>query len=163
MRPEGALCNKAHRRRVCAHYLQDLFGRSKVNKASGRHERYRLTYPTRVQEASKKTIAKHLQEEGFVHVIIKRQNPSKTLRDLYGIWYVASQLGDFSEQALAEFSVLRQKHPKWSQTFIKNLRDWEKDASPSDWSGLEAQEPSGGLKKPNFERVIHRLLTLPNQ
>lgn len=52
----------------------------------------------------------------------------KILKDLYGIWYVASQLGDFSDQALDEFKVLKQ-HSKWFKTFQKNLRNWLNDSS----------------------------------
>ena len=94
---------------------------------------------------------------------IKRQNPSKTLKDLYGIWYVATQLGAFSEQALAEFDILVQTHTKWFKDFQKNLQNWIENASPADWSGLETQDPSGRLKKLSFERVIKRLSTFPNQ
>lgn len=33
---------------------------------------------------------------------VKRKNHSKALKDLYGIWYVASQLGELSEKAVSE-------------------------------------------------------------
>jgi hypothetical protein len=49
----------------------------------------------------------------------RRKSLSKMLKDLYGIWYVATQLGGFSNQALAEFSFLAKQHPKWFQTFQK--------------------------------------------
>ena len=80
------------------------------------------------------------------------------LKDLYGIWYVATQLGDFSDQALAEFAFLSQQHPKWLQTFQKQLSNWMNQASPAEWSKLEAQDPSGKLKKLGFERSIKKLL-----
>lgn len=88
----------------------------------------------------------------------KRKSPSKTLKDLYGIWYVATQLGDFSDQAIAEFTILAQQHPKWFETFQKNLHNWMIDTSPAEWSKLESQDPSGKLKKLNFKRTIERLL-----
>lgn len=44
---------------------------------------------------------------------MERKSPLKTLKDLYGIWYVTTQLGDFSENAIAEFNILKQQHPKW--------------------------------------------------
>lgn len=50
----------------------------------------------------------------------RRKSSSKMLKDLYGIWYVVTQLGDFSDQALAEFAFLSQQHPKWLQTFQSN-------------------------------------------
>ena len=84
------------------------------------------------------------------------------LKDLYGIWYVATQLGDFSDQALAEFAFLSQQHPKWLQTFQKQLSNWMNQASPAEWSKLEAQDPSGKLKKLGFERIIKKLSTFPN-
>jgi hypothetical protein len=87
----------------------------------------------------------------------KRKSSLKILKDLYGIWYVASQLGEFSDQALNELKVLAKQHPKWFRTFQKNLHTWVKDTSPSDWSKLEAQDPSGRLRKLNFEISIKKL------
>ncbi len=89
---------------------------------------------------------------------IKRKSPSKMLKDLYGIWYVCTQLGDFSEKAVAEFHVLIQQHSKWFETLQKNLHNWMANASPAEWSRLETQDPSGKLKKLNFERIIRKLL-----
>lgn len=79
------------------------------------------------------------------------------LKDLYGIWYVSTQLADFSEQAVAEFKILTQQHPKWLETLQKNLSNWIENASPAEWSNLETQDPSGRLKRLNFERVIKNL------
>ncbi len=76
-----------------------------------------------------------------------------------GIWYVATQLGDFSEQALIEFAFLSQQHPKWLQTFQKQLSNWINQASPAEWSKLEAQDPAGKLKKLGFERSLKMLVT----
>lgn len=87
----------------------------------------------------------------------RRKSPSKILKDLYGIWYVVTQLGDFSNQAIAEFLLLGQQNPKWLQTFQKQLSDWMDQASPTEWSQLEAQDPSGKLKKLGFERSVKLL------
>ncbi|MBA3720943.1 MAG: hypothetical protein H0W88_00910 [Parachlamydiaceae bacterium] len=87
-----------------------------------------------------------------------RKNPSKLLKDLYGIWYVSTQLGDFSKQAIAEFNVLKIQHSKWFETLQKKLRNWIENASPAEWSRLEAQDPSGKLRKLNFESIIKKLL-----
>ncbi len=91
----------------------------------------------------------------------KRKSTSKTFKDLYGIWYVTSQLGDFSEQALDEFNALAKQHAKWFKTFQKNLQTWLNNTSPSDWSKLEAQDPSGRLRRLNFERALKILLSEP--
>ena len=91
----------------------------------------------------------------------RRKSSSKMLKDLYGIWYVATQLGDFSDQALAEFNMLtKQQHSKWFETLRKNLRNWMDNATPAEWSKLEAQDPAGKLKKLSFERIMKKLLAL---
>lgn len=81
----------------------------------------------------------------------KRKSSLKILKDLYGIWYVASQLGEFSDHALDEFSGLAKQHPKWFKTFQNNLHNWLSNTSPNDWSKLESQDPSGRLRKLNFD------------
>lgn len=73
------------------------------------------------------------------------------------------RLGDFSEQALNEFAFLSQQHPKWLQTFQKQLSNWMIQAPPNDWSKLESQDPSGKLKKLGFEFLIKKLLTSFNK
>lgn len=88
----------------------------------------------------------------------RRKSSSKILKDLYGIWYVITQLGGFSDQALAEFAFLSRQHSKWLQTFQKQLSNWINQASPAEWSKLETQDPSGKLKKLGFERSV-RVLT----
>jgi|ERR1700722_3080748 len=88
----------------------------------------------------------------------RRKSSSKMLKDLYGIWYVATQLGDFSDQALAELEMLTKQHSKWFETLRKNLHNWMNNATPAEWSKLEAQDPAGKLKKLSFERIIKRLL-----
>ncbi|MBA2369800.1 MAG: hypothetical protein H0V82_12390 [Candidatus Protochlamydia sp.] len=90
----------------------------------------------------------------------KRKSSLKALKDLYGIWYVASQLADFSDNALDEFVILAKQHPKWFKTFQKNLQNWFNNASPSDWSKLEAQDPSGSLRKLIFEQIMKKLFEL---
>lgn len=87
----------------------------------------------------------------------RRKSSSKMLKDLYGIWYVTTQLGDFSDEDLFEFGFLAQQHPKWLQTFQKQLFHWMDHASPAEWSKLEAQDPSGKLKKLGFERLMKML------
>lgn len=88
----------------------------------------------------------------------KRKSSLKMLKDLYGIWYVASQLGDFSDHALDEFKVLVKQHTKWFKTFQKNLQNWFDNVTPNDWTKLEAQDPSGRLRKLNFEQIVRLLI-----
>lgn len=87
----------------------------------------------------------------------RRKSSSKMLKDLYGIWYVTTQLGDFSEQAIEEFFFLSKEHPKWFKTFQRQLNGWVTEASPSDWAKLEAQDPAGKLRKLGFEHAIKML------
>ncbi len=52
----------------------------------------------------------------------KRKSSLKILKDLYGIWYVASQLGDFSDHALDEFKDLAKQHQNGLKLFRKIYR-----------------------------------------
>lgn len=88
----------------------------------------------------------------------KRKSSLKILKDLYGIWYVGSQLGDFSDCALDEFKALAKQHPKWFKTFQNNLQNWLDNARPNDWTKLEAQDPSGRLRKLNFQQIMKKLI-----
>ena len=85
----------------------------------------------------------------------KRSSMLKIYKDLYGIWFVGSQLGEFSEVALAEFRVLAHKYPKWFKTLQKNLFKWLENVTPNDWRQLELQDPFGGLKKTGFEYLLN--------
>jgi hypothetical protein len=88
----------------------------------------------------------------------RRKSLSKVLKDLYGIWYVATQLGEFSIQALAEFTMLAKQHSKWFATFQKHLHSWMGNTTPANWFKLEAQDPTGKLKRLNFERTVLHLI-----
>lgn len=88
---------------------------------------------------------------------VRRLTLSKAYKDLYGIWYTTTQLGDFSSRALDEFSILARRHPTWFKTFQGNLHQWIDDAAPIDWSRLETQDPSGRLKKLHFEHIARAL------
>ena len=88
----------------------------------------------------------------------RRKNTSKIYKNLYGIWYVATQLGEFSEKAMLELFFLGSRHPKWFKTFQDNLHNWINNASPLEWAKLEIQDPSGKLKRLHFERVVRGIL-----
>jgi len=79
----------------------------------------------------------------------RRHNDAKQKKDLYGIWFVLSQLGKLSEEAETEFMRLQTENPSWAKTAKKNLvqlKDW----SPIDWETLEEQDPAGLLTKQRF-------------
>lgn len=88
----------------------------------------------------------------------RRQDKVKIYKDLYGIWYAASQLHGLSNEAIINLSQLEKQAPAWCKTFRKNLCDWVQDATPTDWITLESQDPYGTLKKPNFIRLINTLV-----
>ncbi len=88
----------------------------------------------------------------------RRKSRPKMLKDLYGIWYVSSQLGKFSARSKDEFAVLKANFPKWALTFKNQLLTWINEASPNDWSNLESQDPSGQLNRLGFKREILQLI-----
>jgi hypothetical protein len=88
----------------------------------------------------------------------RRKSTLKQLKDLYGIWYVTTQLGTFSNQAIEEFHLLAKLNQSWFKGFRKNLLSWHQDVTPDKWSILEGQDPSGKLKKMAFERALKKLL-----
>ena len=87
----------------------------------------------------------------------KRTSENKVFKDLYGIWYVSNQLGEFSREAISELTFFSKSHPKWFETFRRNLSNWQNDAAPLDWLKLEAQDPFGQLKKRSFQQLIKML------
>lgn len=89
---------------------------------------------------------------------LKRNSKNKIYKDLYGIWYVGTQLGDFSNEMISELHVLAQKNPKWFKSFKGNLSKWIKNAAPIDWIHLESQDPHGKLKKTTFKRIIKKII-----
>lgn len=84
----------------------------------------------------------------------RRKAASKKLKDLYGVWYVATQLGTFSDAAIKELASLGSDNPSWLKTFRSNLQGFVTNASPAEWQRLEAQDPFGGLKRLSFEKLV---------
>lgn len=85
----------------------------------------------------------------------RRQSREKKAKDLYGIWYVGSQLADYSEAALHHFKELLPAKPKsWRRDAEKNLKGWVLHATSADWELLEAQDPQHVLTKARFQRFI---------
>ncbi len=91
-------------------------------------------------------------------VFSRRASEAKMAKDLYGIWYVATQLGSFSTNAIAELKTLGKQHPKWFDTFRKNLHRWIE--TQADWVMLEMQDPFKKLRQRDFEALVQTLLNI---
>lgn len=89
----------------------------------------------------------------------KRRSKAKNCKDLYGIWYVGSQLGKLSKDTRENFFILAKTSPgTWKNKAKKQLLDWISNASPSDWKILEAQDPAQKLSKLSFIEFIKNQL-----
>ena len=89
----------------------------------------------------------------------RRRSSEKKAKDLYGIWYVGSQLGEFSKAALEDLKELTKvKHPNWRLTAKKNLKQWISRAAPADWELLQVQDPEHLLTRARFERFFEETL-----
>ncbi|MFN3455343.1 MAG: hypothetical protein ACK41T_10325 [Pseudobdellovibrio sp.] len=89
----------------------------------------------------------------------KRTTASKKYKDLYGIWFVLTQLKDTSIATQKAFPTLIQKnHESWTKTFKNNLKNWIENASPKDWDLLTRQDVNGILNKTNFEHAIQLIV-----
>ena len=88
----------------------------------------------------------------------KRLSGSKMYKDLYGIWYIATQLGELSDKVIIEVKDLVKQHSKWFKRFQKNIYEWTDSATPLDWTKLESQDPYGKLHKINFMYLIKKWL-----
>ncbi len=88
----------------------------------------------------------------------KRVDKKKIYKDLYGIWYVGSQLGNLSDQTIERLKNLSLKEPTWFKTFAKNLLTWQQEATPLDWLNLEKQDQFGNLRKIDFQMITEKIL-----
>lgn len=85
----------------------------------------------------------------------RRGLKEKHAKDLYGIWYVGTQLGELSITALKELKQLgSEKSTSWKTTAKKNLADWISKAAPADWRTLEKQDPAQNLTEARFRRFM---------
>jgi hypothetical protein len=81
----------------------------------------------------------------------RRTSRQKIFKDLYGIWFVLTQLGAVSAATNKSLKNLMKKHPpSWEKNFKSNLETWISDATPRDWATLENQDPNGKLTRNNF-------------
>lgn len=89
---------------------------------------------------------------------VKRKDLSKSTKDLYGIWYVLTQIGDFSKSSIHGFISLSKEYPSWSRKFKGNITKWIDRASPKDWDRLQSQDPSGKLKELSYQKLMKEIL-----
>ena len=88
----------------------------------------------------------------------RKAQSSKYYKDLYGLWFVATQYGEFSENALIKLEGLFKDYPSWAQRFRKNLKTFNTMASPGDWKKLQQQDPAHQLTKNNFNKLLYKWL-----
>ena len=89
----------------------------------------------------------------------KRTAKVKKYKDLYGIWFVLTQLNDVSFAAQKSLLLLMKRNPvNWERTFKDNLKSWIDSATPEDWDLLEQQDVTGELSKPRFLDIINLLI-----
>ncbi len=85
----------------------------------------------------------------------KRTVELKKYKDLYGIWFVLTQLQDTSAAAQRALFKLKEKsHESWVRTFDANLKKWVDEASPKDWDLLSQQDINGNLKQAQFQKLV---------
>jgi hypothetical protein len=83
---------------------------------------------------------------------------SKQYKDLYGIWFVLTQMDAFSATTLVRLKDLQaRQHANWKKAFLANLTSWIAKASPGDWSQLIAQDPQRRLTEVRFKALVESL------
>jgi len=92
----------------------------------------------------------------------RRVKQSKQYKDLYGIWFVLTQLAETSVVAKTNLKKIQEENPKgWKNDFKNNLSSWVKNATPNDWLKLITQDPNSRLTEIAFrglvEEVVHIL------
>lgn len=86
----------------------------------------------------------------------KRTVKGKKYKDLYGIWFVLTQLNDVSFAVQKALPKLMNNNPApWAKTFKENLNSWIDSATPQDWDLLERQDVTGKLSKSGFLATIN--------
>ena len=85
----------------------------------------------------------------------KRIAKVKKYKDLYGIWFVLTQLNEVSFAVQKALPKLMKKNPEpWTKTFNENLKTWIDSATPQDWDLLERQDVGGKLTKAGFIAAV---------
>ena len=85
----------------------------------------------------------------------KRTAKVKKYKDLYGIWFVLTQLNEVSFAVQKTLPKLMKKNPElWTKTFNENIKNWIDSATPQDWDLLERQDVGGKLTKVGFMAAV---------
>jgi len=87
----------------------------------------------------------------------RRSRDSKYFKDIYGVWYVANELGTFSKSAVQDFKKLAKENTSWFKTAKQNADSFVSEATPEDWSKLESQDVSGKLTKASVLKIFREL------
>ncbi len=87
----------------------------------------------------------------------RRAGTSKFYKDLYGIWFVSNELGEFSKRVRDDFNSLTSRNASWFKTAKQNVAKFTSEASPTDWQKLESQSASGRLKRAGMLKVFSDL------
>lgn len=88
----------------------------------------------------------------------RKPGSAKQQKDLYGMWFVLTQMGDFSTAATLRLGKLQAKQPaSWKRDFGLNLSDWVANAIPKDWDRLIAQDPEQRLTEAAFRGLVKRI------
>jgi hypothetical protein len=90
----------------------------------------------------------------------RRQNPVKSFKDLYGIWYVGNSLKDISTQSLLDLSRLARHHKARAKVARKSFSAFTVTSTPEKWLILEKQDPEGRLTKTRFLDFSERVLNI---
>ena len=101
-------------------------------------------------------------EAWFFHkglTFTKRIAKAKKYKDLYGIWFVLTQLGDVSFAVQVALTQLMKNNPvSCSDTFKENLKSWIDSATPQDWDLLEQQDVNRVLGKNGFIATVNLVI-----
>jgi hypothetical protein len=88
----------------------------------------------------------------------RRTNEVKKYKDLYGIWFVLTQLNDISFKVNQDLPKLLKKCPlSWSNTFHNNLKFSMNSATPREWDLLESQDIFGKLTRLSFNQLMKKI------
>jgi len=88
---------------------------------------------------------------------LRPKKSDKAYKDLYGSWYVASELSVVSQKCLKDLKLLMSQHASWAKKAKKNIEEFLNKASPEDWAKLEAQDPNGRLTRIKFESFSEKI------
>jgi hypothetical protein len=88
-----------------------------------------------------------------------QKGSSKEYKDLYGIWFVLSQLSELSISTKELLKRVQAANPNsWKKDFDSNLQQWVSDASPNDWQKLVSQDPHRRLTEIGFKALVTEII-----